>query len=135
MTANGYLALALAGAIACASCSGDGDGDAGGGSAMGGAGQGGDGASGASPAGAGGGGADPCTSGCVHTLAADCDNGPASASECVSDCQALMNGSCGAEYRALQACAEGEAVACDAQGIPAIEACAAEQAAFVACLS
>ncbi len=135
----------LAGAMAVAGCGGDDDEGEEGGSATGGAGQGGDepgGAAGAaatatggaSLGGAGGAGADPCEEGCVETLAADCDNGPASAAECERDCRSLLAGACGAEYRTLQACAAGEAITCDPQGIPVIEACAAEQSAFVACL-
>ncbi len=76
-----------------------------------------------------------CEQGCVATLAADCANGPSSQSTCVNDCQSLMNGSCGALYRALQTCAEGKAITCSAQGQPVILACATEQDAFVSCLN
>lgn len=85
----------------------------------------------------GGDGGDPgniCEQGCTTTLEADCDNGPASQSVCEADCEMLREGSCAAAYETLLACAEGEEVTCDAQGIPVIEACAAEQTAFVDCL-
>jgi hypothetical protein len=68
-------------------------------------------------------------------LAADCDNGPASQQQCVEDCQMLEQGPCASEYDALQDCAEGEAITCSAQGIPVIEACAAEQGALIDCLT
>lgn len=86
----------------------------------------------------GGDGGDPeniCEQGCTATLEADCDNGPASQSVCEADCEMLREGSCAAEYETLLSCAEGEEVTCDPQGIPVIEACAAEQTAFVDCLN
>jgi hypothetical protein len=54
----------------------------------------------------------------------------------VSDCEAQESGSCGTEYAALQDCAVGEEVTCDASsGIPIVAACSAEQDAFIACLN
>lgn len=87
---------------------------------------------------AGGGGstgASPCEQGCEATLAADCSNGPATHAKCVEDCEALSDGPCAVEYGALQACADGETVTCGASGIPVVEACPDEQAAFIACLN
>jgi hypothetical protein len=55
--------------------------------------------------------------------------------ECLEDCEALSSGACGSEYAALQSCAEGEAITCSAAGIPVVEACSDEQAAFIACLN
>lgn len=85
--------------------------------------------------GAGGESADPCADGCAATMAAACANGPASQAVCERDCRALLAGDCGAEYQALQRCAVGEAVTCDAAGLPSVTACADEQGAFVACLN
>ncbi|MBN2194464.1 MAG: hypothetical protein JW751_16725 [Polyangiaceae bacterium] len=85
--------------------------------------------------GATGGGEDPCERGCVETMAASCENGPSSQGECVSDCHALQDGDCGAEYDAFQACAEGETITCSSLGIPMVEACMTEQLAFIACLT
>jgi len=76
-----------------------------------------------------------CERGCVATLAADCPNGPDTQQQCVADCEALESGDCGAEYAALQACAEGEAISCSAQGIPVVAACSAEQTVFIDCLN
>ena len=78
---------------------------------------------------------DACEVGCVATLEADCSNGPATRAKCVSDCHMLEDGSCGDAYATFQACAKGEAVTCSAQGLPSVEACSDEQAAFVACLT
>lgn len=85
----------------------------------------------------GGGAADdsPCMRGCEATLEADCAMGPGSRAECESDCERLRSGECGTQYRALMSCAEGEEVTCSSTGLPAIEACDAEQSAFVACLN
>ena len=80
------------------------------------------------------GGGSLCEQGCEETMLADCDNGPETYDECVSDCEGLEVGDCGAEYAALQACAEGESVTCDASGFPVVEACSNEQDAFIACL-
>ena len=76
-----------------------------------------------------------CREGCVATVEADCDNGPASQASCESDCRALESGSCAAEYKALQTCAEGQKVSCSAQGLPTVSACANETAAFVSCIN
>jgi hypothetical protein len=75
-----------------------------------------------------------CTRGCQATVAADCDNGP-SLSECVSDCNDQAVGECGAEFIDLLACGDGEAVTCDPNENPVVEACSTEQDAFVACLN
>ena len=78
---------------------------------------------------------DACHAGCVETLAANCDNGPADQASCESDCHDLEAGKCGAEYATLQTCAEGKAITCSAQGLPSVADCSDEQTAFVACLS
>jgi hypothetical protein len=78
---------------------------------------------------------DTCHDGCVETVAAACDNGPASQAQCEVDCRMLVAGKCGGEYQSLQACAEGKVISCDAQGLPAVEACSDQQAGFVACLT
>ena len=80
-------------------------------------------------------GSSACIAGCTQTLAAQCKNGPVDQASCERDCQALQAGKCGADYAKLQSCAEGKQVACSAQGLPVVSACADEQAAFVACLS
>lgn len=80
-------------------------------------------------------GGDLCHDGCVETLAAKCDNGPADQASCESTCHSLAAGACGAEYSTLQTCAEGKVISCSAQGLPTIAACADEQTAFVACLN
>jgi len=82
----------------------------------------------------GGSGTSLCEQGCVETMNADCENGPETYDECVSDCESLEVGDCDSEYSALQACAEGEAVTCNAVGLPVVEACSEEQNAFIACL-
>lgn len=82
-----------------------------------------------------GGGNDACERGCTDTLAADCPMGPPDHATCVSQCRALGAGACKTEYAAFQACAEGEPITCGSNGIPVVEACSAEQAAFIACLN
>jgi cysteine-rich repeat protein len=82
----------------------------------------------------GGGAGSLCERGCEETMSADCDNGPETYAECVNDCEGLEIGDCDAPYSVLQACAEGEAVTCDALGFPVVEACSDEQNAFIACL-
>ena len=76
-----------------------------------------------------------CQTGCAATLAAHCSNGPATQAVCEDDCRALRDGACGALYQALQACAQGASVTCDSTGLPEVQACSAEQSAFVACLN
>ena len=83
----------------------------------------------------GGRSATACARGCDSTLAADCAQGPDSRAQCESDCERLRSGDCGDEYRALMRCADGEEVSCSGAGLPVIEACEAEQNAFVACLN
>jgi hypothetical protein len=78
---------------------------------------------------------DACHDGCVETLAANCDNGPADQATCESDCHKLEAGKCGAEYATLQTCAKGKALTCSAQGLPSVADCSDEQTAFVACLN
>lgn len=78
---------------------------------------------------------DACHDGCLETVAAKCDNGPADQATCESDCHALETGDCGSEYQTLQTCAEGKVISCSAQGLPTVAACSDEQAAFVACLN
>lgn len=80
------------------------------------------------------GGGSLCEQGCTETMSADCDNGPETYADCVSDCEGLEVGDCDSEYSVLQACAEGEAVTCDASGFPVVAACSDEQNAFIACL-
>jgi hypothetical protein len=90
----------------------------------------------AKPAGSGGtGGGSVCERGCVATLAADCPQGPADQASCVSTCEMLSTGTCRVEYAAFQACADGKAITCGSNGIPVVEECAAEQSAFIDCLS
>jgi hypothetical protein len=91
----------------------------------------------ADPAGSGGtGGASAvCERGCVATLAADCPQGPADQASCVSTCETLSSGPCKTEYAAFQTCAEGKAITCGSNGIPVVEECAAEQTAFIDCLT
>jgi len=121
---------------------GSGDDDASGGAGSGGAGSGGSagqGTGGASGSGSGasgaGGGASTCDSGCAASIAAHCPNGPTDQTGCVRDCKALSAGTCAAPYAAFQTCADGEPITCNSDGIPAVEACADEQAAFIACLN
>lgn len=71
----------------------------------------------------------------METMAAACDNGPADQATCVSDCEALLEGSCSTEYEAVLDCSADEPVTCDAGGIPTVEACASEFATFTGCLS
>jgi hypothetical protein len=75
-----------------------------------------------------------CQRGCEATLEAACPNGPPTQTACEADCDALASGPCAAEYEALASCADGEAITCDASGIPAIPACSEEQSTMVACL-
>jgi hypothetical protein len=82
-----------------------------------------------------GGGSTICERGCVATLAANCPIGPPDQASCVSTCESYSTGDCKEEYGAFQTCAEGKPITCNATGIPFIEACAAEQNAFIACLS
>jgi len=95
------------------------------------------GSGGQAPAGSGGSSSEEgsCEEGCVLTLAADCDQGPDTLDECVSDCEALLEGECGTEYRAFQACSEGESIACSEAGIPVVPSCSEEQEGFVGCLN
>jgi hypothetical protein len=81
------------------------------------------------------GGGAACDQGCEDTIAADCPNGPPDQATCVSQCKALASGTCKTEYAAFQACAEGKPITCGSNGIPVVEECSAEQAAFIACLS
>jgi hypothetical protein len=84
----------------------------------------------------GGGSGSLCDMGCEATLEADCPNGPSDLDACVSACEALSTGSCAEEYTAFQECAAGETLSCDEDsGIPIVEACAAEQGDFIACLN
>ncbi len=78
---------------------------------------------------------DACHDGCVDTLAANCDNGPADQGTCESNCHDLEASKCGAEYATLQTCAKGKPLTCSAEGLPSIAACSDEQTAFVACLT
>jgi len=75
---------------------------------------------------------DACHDGCVATLAAACEHGPADQLTCEEDCRGLATGACSTEYRALQRCAKGQSISC-AAGYPVVAACATEQATFVAC--
>src|SRR5678815_5263450 len=79
---------------------------------------GGGGGSGGTTASGGSGGASGslCETGCDATLAANCSSGPATQAQCVSDCESLSSGICATEYHALQACADGQAITCNAQG-------------------
>lgn len=101
-------------------------GSASGGSANGGSANGGSGTNGA--------GGSICERGCEATLEADCENGPESMEQCVTDCENLGASECGEEYAALQACAQGEIISCQA-GIPVVAACSSEQGAFIACIN
>ncbi len=85
-------------------------------------------------AGEGEGEQDPCESGCVLTLEADCAEGPASQQECVTDCEALRVGDCGTEYEALLTCGESSEVACDENDIPTVVDCASQEGVFRDCL-
>lgn len=81
---------------------------------------------------------DACQEGCVATLAADCSNGPADQASCENTCHTLAAGKCGGEYVTFQSCAEGKAVTCGTgtlNGLPVVEACSDEQAAFIACIN
>jgi hypothetical protein len=60
--------------------------------------------------------------------------GPPTQEQCESDCERLLAEACGAEYRALMACADGAAIGCGPMGTPIIPACSVEQATFVECL-
>jgi hypothetical protein len=76
-----------------------------------------------------------CDTGCTLTIAAQCPHGPDTQEACVSTCEGLSTGACGAEYAAFQTCADGKPISCNADGIPAVAACSDEQAAFIACLN
>jgi hypothetical protein len=82
-----------------------------------------------------GGGSSLCERGCEATLAAMCPVSPPDQASCVSTCQALSTGACKTEYAAFQTCAEGKTITCGSTGIPVVEECSAEQAAFIACAS
>ncbi len=103
--------------------------------ASGGAGSGGSTAQGSGGASGTGGGTSTCDSGCASSIAAHCPHGPTDQVSCVRDCQALSAGTCAAPYATFQTCAVGEPITCNSDGIPAVEACADEQAAFIACLN
>jgi len=130
------LGLVASVSVLCLGCGGDDDDDgspasggAGGGSASGGS------AGTSNSGGSGGTDASLCEEGCVATMAAACSNGPPDQAQCEADCEAMRNGPCATEYQALQTCAEGQPITCDANGFPVIEACSTEYATFVACLS
>lgn len=92
--------------------------------------------SGGQVAGTGGmGEANLCEHGCELTLEADCEHGPETHAECVADCESLLEGDCGAEYRTFQTCSDGEAVECGSTGIPTVPACDDEQSVFIDCLN
>ena len=114
--------LLLACALGGFACGGDDD-DASGGAA------------GSGNAGGSGNTADQCHDGCVATLAADCDNGPATQTQCESDCKGFVSSACASEYTALQTCAEGKAITCNSAGLPTITGCSSQTAAFVSCLN
>ena len=78
---------------------------------------------------------DACQVGCQGTLAAKCSNGPKDQPSCESACNDLASGKCGGEYATFQACAEGKAISCSADGQPIVAACSDEQAAFVVCIN
>jgi len=78
---------------------------------------------------------DKCHDGCIETLAAKCSNGPTDQAGCEATCHSLETGPCGSEYATFQACAQGKALSCSAQGLPTVAACADEQTTFVACLN
>ncbi len=78
---------------------------------------------------------DICEEGCAAVMAAACANSPPSQANCESTCVSLLRESCGAEYDEYQSCAVGKAVTCDASGRPTVEACSAEQDAFLACMN
>lgn len=82
-----------------------------------------------------GNGESSCDSGCAATIAAHCPHGPTDQAGCVGDCEVLLASTCAAAYSAFQTCAVGEAITCNSDGIPAVAACADEQAAFIACLN
>lgn len=129
MNLRACLSIAIACLMLSQACS-SGDDDA-----SGGAGSGGSTAQGTGGASGTGGGASKCDSGCVATIAADCPNGPTDQASCVNTCEALSTGSCAATYSAFQTCAVGKPITCNSDGIPAVAACADEQAAFIACLN
>ncbi|MCA9491759.1 MAG: hypothetical protein KC621_17630 [Myxococcales bacterium] len=76
-----------------------------------------------------------CVTGCTETMAAACENGPADEATCVSDCEDLRVGSCGAAYEDVLDCSAGEPVTCDANHIPTVAACESEFLDFTDCLS
>lgn len=78
---------------------------------------------------------DACRDGCVQVLAADCENGPATQTQCESDCRMLEAGSCATEYKALQTCSEGKQITCSTAGLPSVSGCANETSAFVGCIN
>lgn len=80
-------------------------------------------------------GGDSCHDGCVATVAAKCSNGPTDQASCESDCNALLSGACGAQFKAVQSCAVGKIISCDASGNPKIAGCDSQQAAFLACIN
>ena len=76
-----------------------------------------------------------CQAGCTATLAADCQNGPASQDVCEMDCEELLAGMCSSEYQAWLQCGAGGSVTCDSNGLPTVEGCEDEQAVFFACIT
>jgi hypothetical protein len=82
------------------------------------------------------GGDDPaelCRIGCEATLAADCENGPATQQQCEDDCAEFDVSACSGEYRTLVACSAGKSVVCIG-GIPIVRGCETQQAEFASCL-
>jgi len=131
----GFVLFSLAFGVGCSSDPAEETGGSGAGG-EGPAGSGGQAATGGQATGSGGAsGGSLCEAGCVLTLAADCENGPASEAVCVADCEELLAGSCGSEYGAFQTCADGESVECGESGIPVVPSCSAEQTTFIDCLN
>ncbi len=77
-----------------------------------------------------------CEAICPPVVAAHCSHGPATNADCVSGCQAILAGTCNAQYHTLYQCAGATPVyTCDASGLVTVVGCETSQAALSSCLA
>lgn len=80
-------------------------------------------------------GAPNCDLVCPAVVSAHCALGPASQSDCVSGCQAILSGTCAPKYDALYQCAgPSPTYVCDSAGHVSVTGCESAASALYACL-
>ena len=76
-----------------------------------------------------------CAGVCPDVVAAECENGPPTLSECISGCENIFEMGCATELQAMLDCSAGKSFTCDEDDSPVASGCESQNDAVNTCIA